>query len=75
MTTAARPERLIYMANQIGKFFIAQPGDAAGGVANHLKSYWDPQMRSEIIAWRATGGDGLDPVCLEAVARLDAAAR
>ena len=67
-----KPERLIYMANQIAKFFAAQPGDAAGEVAGHLKSFWDPQMRAEIIAWRAAGGDGLDPITAEAVGRLGA---
>jgi hypothetical protein len=38
---SARPERLIYMANQIARFFAAQPGDPAAGVAGHLKNYWD----------------------------------
>ena len=70
---SARPERLIYMANQIAKFFAAQPGDPASGVAAHLKSFWDPQMRAEIIAWRAAGGEGLDPITAEAVARLESA--
>ena len=66
-----RPERLIYMANQIARFFAAQPGDAADGTAGHLKSFWDPQMRAEIVAWKAAGGDGLDPVTAEAVGRLE----
>ena len=65
-----RPERLIYMANQIATFFAAQPGDPADGVANHLQSFWDPQMRAEIVAWKARGGAGLDPVAAEAVGRL-----
>jgi formate dehydrogenase subunit delta len=31
-------ERLVYMANQIGKFFAAQGDDAAvAGIADHLK--------------------------------------
>ena len=65
-----KPDRLIYMANQIAKFFAAQPGDAAGGVATHLKSFWDPQMRAELVAWRIAGGEGLDPAAAEAVERL-----
>jgi formate dehydrogenase subunit delta len=69
---SGRPERLIYMANQIATFFAAQPGDAAAGTAGHLKSFWDPQMRGEIIAWRADGGDGLSPVAAAAVDRLAA---
>ena len=66
-----RPDRLIYMANQIGKFFAAQPGDGAAGVAGQMKSYWDPRKRGEILAWRAAGGEGLDPIALDAVGRLD----
>jgi formate dehydrogenase subunit delta len=66
----ARPERLIYMANQIARFFTAQPGDAAGGVATHLRNFWDPQMRAELVAWRTGGGEGLDPAAAEAVERL-----
>lgn len=69
----ARPDRLIYMANQIARFFAAQPGDPATGTANHLKSFWDPQMRAEIAVWRAAGGGGLDAIALEAVSRLEAA--
>ncbi len=65
-----RPERLIYMANQIAKFFDVQPGDPAKGTAKHLKDFWDPTMRAELIAWRAAGGDGLDPVTAKAVDRL-----
>ncbi|WP_293905450.1 formate dehydrogenase subunit delta [Phenylobacterium sp.] len=65
-----RPERLIYMANQIAKFFAAQAGDPAEGVAGHLRSFWDPQMRAELVAWNAAGGDGLDPISAEAVGRL-----
>ena len=69
-----RPDRLIYMANQIAKFFAAQRGDPAAGAAGHLRNYWDPQMRAEILAWRAAGGDGLDPIALDAVGRLEAQA-
>jgi formate dehydrogenase subunit delta len=66
MSVAERPERLIYMANQIARFFQAQP-ERAAGCADHLAKYWDPTMRAEIIAWRAAGGDGLSPLAAEAV--------
>ena len=37
------PERLIYMANQIGWFFRSQGHDlAVAGVADHIKKFWDP---------------------------------
>lgn len=64
--TERRPERLIYMANQIARFFTSQP-EGASGAAAHLKSFWEPGMRAEIRAWRAAGGEGLHPLALEAI--------
>jgi formate dehydrogenase subunit delta len=64
-------ERLVYMANQIGKFFAAQGDDAAvAGIAEHLKKFWDPRMRREIIAHLEAGGAGLDPNTRAAIERL-----
>ena len=64
-------QRLVYMANQIGRFFAAQPHDAAvAGVAKHLADFWDPHMRARIRAHLAAGGEGLDLLTREAVARL-----
>jgi formate dehydrogenase subunit delta len=68
------PEKLIYMANQIGKFFASQgPEQAAAGTADHIKKFWDPRMRAAIFAHLETGGAGLDPVVLEAIEQLAAA--
>ena len=34
------PDKLVYMANQIGKFFISQGHDnAAAGIADHLTKF------------------------------------
>ena len=45
------PKKLIYMANQIGKFFAPQEhGKAVAGIANHLTRFWDPSMRKKIDA-------------------------
>ena len=44
------PKKLIYMANQIGKFFAPQGHDkTVAGVANHLTKFWDPSMRKKIV--------------------------
>lgn len=44
------PDRLIYMANQIGRFFAHRPPDqAAEAVAEHLRKFWEPRMRAKII--------------------------
>ena len=63
--------RLIAMANQIGRFFHAQ-GDAAvvAGVEDHLRKFWDPRMRREIVAALDRGDEGLDAGVSEAVQRL-----
>ena len=62
------PEKLVYMANQIANFFVAQPGDkAALQIADHLNAFWDPSMRRAIVAHLDAGGEGLLPSALEAV--------
>jgi len=65
------PERLVYMANQIGKFFQYQRADeVVPGIANHIKKFWDPRMRTAIFAYIDQGGEGLDPPVLEAILHL-----
>jgi formate dehydrogenase subunit delta len=65
------PEKLVYMANQIGKFFVHQGETAAvGSVADHLAKFWDPRMRTAIFAHLDSGGAGLDPIPLKAVKLL-----
>jgi formate dehydrogenase subunit delta len=64
-------DRLIYMANQIGKFFQSQGHDkAVAGIAEHIKKFWDPRMRAGIFAHLDVGGAGLDPSVREAIAML-----
>ena len=65
------PDKLVYMANQIGRFFVSQGKDAAvGAVADHLVKFWDPRMRVAILAHLESGGAGLDPCVRDAVAIL-----
>jgi formate dehydrogenase subunit delta len=69
------PDRLIYMANQIGKFFQSQGHDkAVPGIADHIKKFWDPRMRKAIFAHLDAGGAGLDPNVRDAIASLKAKA-
>ena len=59
---------LTYMANQIARNFAVQ-GDAvaAAATAQHLKLFWDPRMKAEIL-----DGDraGLEPIAKAAVELL-----
>jgi formate dehydrogenase subunit delta len=60
------------MANDIGHFFNAEPDktEAAKNVANHVRRFWDPRMRREIIAHYRDGGAGLDDVPRAAIGML-----
>jgi formate dehydrogenase subunit delta len=65
------PDKLVYMANQIAKFFAHQGEDkAVAGVADHLEKFWDPRMRAAIVAHLDAGGNGLDPLVREAIKKL-----
>ena len=63
--------KLVMMANQMGRFFAPQRGtDAAAAIANHINRFWEPRMRVAIVAHLAAGGEGLDGPVREAVGRL-----
>jgi formate dehydrogenase subunit delta len=65
-------ESLVRMANQIGDFFDAMPDHAQAleGIATHIKKFWDPRMRRELLAHVDQGGaTGLSPVVSEALGR------
>lgn len=67
------PDKLVYMANQIGKFFAHEGEEkAVVGIANHIAQFWDPRMRKEIFKHLDAGGAGLDPFARKAVESLKA---
>ena len=45
-------DNLIVMANKIGQFFVALPDrdEALAGIAEHVKKFWEPRMRTQILA-------------------------
>ena len=56
------PKTLVHMANRIGEFFQAMPDrqEALLGVATHIRKFWDPRMRRELLAYLdQQGGEGL----------------
>ena len=64
-------DRLIYMANQIAREFTNQrPHEAVDATWDHLWHFWDPRMRSMIVAHLREGGEGLGDVAKAAVAKL-----
>jgi formate dehydrogenase subunit delta len=70
--TVIDPARLVEMANQIGDFFAPYPEQRRiEGVRNHLRNYWDPRMRSDLLAYVADGhGAELLPHVLAATRQL-----
>jgi formate dehydrogenase subunit delta len=69
-------EKLVYMANQIGLYFTAQPrGDAVADIADHIARFWEPRMRAQAFAHLDAGGAGLNPAPKAALERLAQAER
>jgi formate dehydrogenase subunit delta len=62
--------RLITMANDIANFFASEPDHqlAIDGIAGHIRRFWDPRMRRELLQWvDERSGEGLKPLALEAL--------
>ena len=71
---------LIKMTNEIGDFFagveVNDPQAAARDVANHIKRYWDPRMRAQMLKYyEERQGAGLTDLGKNAVALLYAASQ
>jgi formate dehydrogenase subunit delta len=62
---------MIRMANQIASFFNGSgPDVAVRDAAEHINKFWDPRMRTTLIAHLAKGGEGLDPTIVKAGALI-----
>lgn len=63
---------LIKMANNIGSFFKSEPDRelAVHGIEQHLRNFWEPRMRKEIVAYIEKGGSELLDIVADAVKRL-----
>ena len=63
-------QHLVKMANNIASFFEAEPDASKGakGVAEHLKNFWDPRMRRQILRYaEERQGAGLKAIVLQAL--------
>jgi formate dehydrogenase subunit delta len=63
-------QKLVKMANEIAAFFDAEPDrrTAVDGVAAHIKRFWDPRMRRELVQWIDDhAGEGCKETVLEAI--------
>ena len=64
-------KKLVGMANSIGAFFAAESNraDALEGIASHIRRFWDPRMRAQLIAGFDRGEcTDASPLVIEAIA-------
>jgi len=64
---------LVKMANEIGAFFesAADRKEAVTSIATHLRNFWEPRMRKELIEYARQADGELQPIVKEAVLTLD----
>ena len=64
-------EIMVHMANQIAQFFASYPHEeSVAGIANHLQKFWEKRMRQQLHEFIVDGGNGLNPLVIEAEKRL-----
>lgn len=62
---------MVHRANEIARFWQAYEHDeAVAGVAGHIRSFWEPRFRRQLVEYGQTGGAGLHPLVIEAVRLL-----
>jgi len=67
--------RLVKMANEIGEFFGQMPDreEAVTAITAHLRNFWEPRMRREIVEYARCDGGGLKEIVRAAVLKLEGA--
>lgn len=65
-------QRLVTMANDIARYFASEPDREAAveAVADHLRKFWTPAMREQLVQHLEDGAVGLDDLSSKAVRRL-----
>jgi len=64
-------ETMVHNANQIAAFFEAWPEEeAAAAVEDHLRKFWEPRMRTQILEYAKQGGTGLSRLASAGISRL-----
>jgi len=63
------------MANEIGEFFEQTPdrAEAVNSIATHLRNFWEPRMRRQLIEYVNQGDGDLKEIVRDAVQVLQSA--
>ena len=62
-------QHLVSMANDIAAN-LSFHADADDRIANHIRSFWAPRMRSLLLDYAAGSGEGLSPQMAGALEKL-----
>jgi len=64
---------LVKMANEIGAYFSQMPDreEAVTAITAHLRNFWEPRMRRQIIEHARNEGGDLTDIVRAAVLRLE----
>lgn len=65
-------EHLVKMANDIEAFFRSDPDREAAiaGIENHIRRFWEPRMRKQIVAHLQAGGAGMGELVKLAIQKI-----
>lgn len=63
---------LVKMANNIGAFFKSEPDRnlAVQGVEQHIRNFWEPRMRKQIVEYLQAGNHELIDIVEDAVRHI-----
>lgn len=62
---------MVHKANAIAQFFAVYPHEeAVTGVVEHIRRFWEPRMRRQLLEYLDRGGEGLHELVREAAGRL-----
>ena len=65
---------MVHRVNEIARFWEAYPHDeAVAGVADHIRKFWEPRFRRQLVEYAGGAGTGLRPLALEAINALEPA--
>lgn len=65
--------KMVHYANQMAAYFSAYPqARAESEVETHIRKFWEPRIRGQLIQYVDAGGDELHPLVVKAAKALKA---
>ncbi|HRC41634.1 formate dehydrogenase subunit delta [Nostocoides sp.] len=62
---------VVRLANELARNFeVLPPAEASAGLARHIRTFWEPRMRHDLLARIAAGQSALHPLVVAAARDL-----